>query len=64
LIKNNKKSLWIVVLVESGIPVIVEAFQKEKEAKKREKYFRKNMNPDNDETGIFEITNLPFISSF
>lgn len=47
--------LWVVVKVESGIPVMVEAYDNEESAKMREQSFRKYMQPENDETGIFEV---------
>lgn len=49
------KGKWAVVKVESGIPVTVEVYLKWEDAKKREKYYRENMNLDNDETGVFEL---------
>jgi len=54
--QQANKSLWILVYVQSGIPVIVEAYLRKEDAEKRERYYRKDINPDNDETGIFQIT--------
>jgi len=48
-------ALWVVVIVESGIPVIVEAYRNIQHAKIREKFWRKHMHPENDETGVFEV---------
>ncbi|MCG2770398.1 MAG: hypothetical protein L6435_18775 [Anaerolineae bacterium] len=45
---------WVVVKVESGIPVIVQTFSRLEDAKRLEDEWRLRMNPDNDETGIFE----------
>jgi len=45
--------LWVVVKVESGIPVGVEAYGDARSALAREREWRKGMNPDNDETGVF-----------
>jgi len=47
--------LWVVVKVESGIPVTVEAYRDRQYAEMRERRLRKCMHPENDETGIFEI---------
>jgi hypothetical protein len=47
--------LWVVVKVESGIPVMVEAYRDKRYAQMRERSLRKHMHPENDETGIFEI---------
>ena len=52
---NQPKRAWIVVHAMAGIPVQVKAYRHEKSAKKRERIFRKEMHPENDETGIFEI---------
>lgn len=53
--KKQCELLWVVVKVESGIPVMVEAYSKKGSAKMREQSLRKYMHPENDETGIFEI---------
>lgn len=45
---------WVVVKVESGIPVIVQTFSRLEDAERQEDEWRLRMNPDNDETGIFE----------
>ncbi len=45
----------IVVKVESGIPVDVFAFKNAKDATAFEKRLRKHMNPEKDETGVFQI---------
>jgi len=53
--KTDTQIVNIVVKVESGIPVFVEAYKDIKEALKREKVLRKQMHPENDETGVFEV---------
>jgi len=45
--------VWIVVKVESGIPVFAEVSNDETVARRREDQLRKEMNPDNDEVGVF-----------
>jgi len=49
---------WIVVKVESGIPVCVEAYADAQMACVREQWLRQRMNPEDDETEVFEITRL------
>lgn len=49
------KKKWALVIVESGIPVSVEAFPDEIQARQKEKHVRMNLNLENDETGVFEI---------
>ena len=53
--REQPETLWVVVKVESGIPVIVEAYRDKQSAEAREQYLRKCMHPENDETGVFEI---------
>jgi len=50
-----EKLYWIVVEVRSGIPVGVKAFSNYDSANEYSESLRKNLNLDNDETGIFEI---------
>jgi hypothetical protein len=54
-LQRKSKPLWVVVKVESGIPVMVEAYLNKQPAKMRNRFLRKHMHPENDETGIFEI---------
>jgi len=52
---NQPEPLWIVVKVESGIPVAVEAYSDRRSAEMREQAWRERMNPDDDESGVFEV---------
>jgi len=54
-VREQPELLWVVVKVESGIPVLVEVHQDEQSAEMREQSLRKYMRPENDETGVFEI---------
>ena len=51
----NSPTIWVVVLVESGIPTLVEAYLTESEAAIREQFLRSTINFDYDETGVFEV---------
>lgn len=53
--RKQVESIYIIVEVQSGIPVEAKAFRYERSAIKHEKLLRKHMNLDNDETGIFEV---------
>ena len=55
MVKEQTELLWAVVKVESGIPVVVEAYRDRQSAEMREQSWRKDMHPENDETGVFEI---------
>jgi len=52
---HNNSTIWVVVLVESGIPVRAEAYRDPKTALKREKALRRKMRQDYDEVGVFEV---------
>jgi len=55
--KGEKKegTLWIAVRVDRGIPTEARAFRSPKLATTQEKKWRKGMNFDYDETGVFEV---------
>ncbi len=53
--REQPELLWAVVKVESGIPVMVEAYRDRQSAKTRDLSLRKDMHPENDEAGVFEI---------
>jgi hypothetical protein len=52
---RNPPTIWVVVLVESGIPTHVEAYLTESDAAIREQSLRSTINFDYDETGVFEV---------
>jgi len=53
--RQKPDRVWIVVLVMSGVPVSAEAYRDAKSARARERVWRKDMRPDYDEVGIFEV---------
>ncbi len=52
---KEAKVIWAVVLVESGIPTLVEAYRDEETARTRANTLREDINPDYDEVGVFEV---------
>jgi hypothetical protein len=46
---------WVAVLVERGFIVEARGFRRKSEAIKQERKWRKNINPDYDETGILPL---------
>lgn len=50
----NSQTIWVVVLVESGVPTLAEAYLTEEDAAIREQFLRDAMRLDYDETGVFE----------
>ena len=53
---NINESLWIAVKVERGFPAVVKCFRGEKFALKQERKWRREINLDYDETGVFEVS--------
>ncbi len=51
----NSQTMWVVVLVESGIPTLVEIYSIEDDAATREQFLQNAMNVDYDATGVFEV---------
>jgi hypothetical protein len=47
--------IWVVAVVKSGLPIIIEAFLDRITADHREQYYRERINLENDETGVFEV---------
>ena len=47
--------MWVLVLVESGIPVLVEAYHDLNIAEERERFFRKSLREGYDEVAVFEV---------
>lgn len=54
MMKNNDENYWVVVLVESGIPVSADIFPSCDQALAFEEKLRSQIRSDNDEIGIFE----------
>ena len=50
-----QKSVWALVEVRSGTPVSMKTFQNRHLAEAEERELRKNLNLDNDETGVFQL---------
>lgn len=53
-----KDDVWIAVKVWRGFPDEIKAFRTEKAALQQEKVWRKQMNQDYDETGVFQIEEI------
>ncbi|MBI2305275.1 MAG: hypothetical protein HYU86_11100 [Chloroflexi bacterium] len=51
--KRDPTIVWIVVKVESGIPVCAEAFHHQSSAQEREAQLRAELNVESDEVGLF-----------
>jgi len=51
--RKAPERVWAVVEVQSGIPVRAEVYADEQSARVRERNIRRSMNPENDETCLF-----------
>jgi hypothetical protein len=56
MIQSLTDSYWAVVKVESGIPVMVSIFSDESIARTQEQCLRADMNLEDDETGVFQVS--------
>jgi hypothetical protein len=54
--KKQSDQVWVVVEVQSGIPVLAEVFAEKPAAKRLERKLRRNLRQDYDAAGIFEAT--------
>lgn len=53
--RYSRERVWVVVAVESGIPVAVKGFRRKECAHVLAHKVRKEANPQDDEVAIFEI---------
>jgi hypothetical protein len=53
--EGRKNSIWVSVLVESGIPVEVKAFRDSRSAEALRRLWLKDIRPDYDEAAVFEV---------
>ncbi len=54
MVKKETNTIWIAVKVERGFPAKVQVFHSERTALIQERLWRKKMNLDYDDTGVFE----------
>ncbi len=52
---NTGERIWVAVLVERGFVSEIEAYRDEASACRRERSWRRQMNPDYDETGLCDV---------
>jgi hypothetical protein len=55
VLKKKPEMAWIVVVVESGIPILAEVHRDEVTARQRERFFCKDAREDYDAVGVFEV---------
>ncbi len=52
--KDKVKNLWVVVKVESGIPVLAKVFEQESSAQRCLNYWQRTVREDYDSVGLLE----------
>ncbi len=52
---NTGERIWVAVLVERGFVSEIEAYRDEALARRRERLWRRGMNPDYDETALCDV---------
>jgi hypothetical protein len=55
MMRTRGKELWVVVMVQSGIPVSVDAYRHKERALRRRTQLRTSVREDYDATGVFRI---------
>ncbi len=51
----KSKKVWVVVHVASGIPAEVKTFADGRAAARQKRRWRKKINPEDDEVGVFRV---------
>ena len=54
--KKNTKMIWVAVKADRGLPAEVKAFTHRNDAVRREQNWRKRMNIDYEDTGVFRVS--------
>jgi hypothetical protein len=54
-VKKMPEMVWVVVVVKGGFPAFAEVYRERKIARRRERFFRKDLREDYDEIGVFEV---------
>jgi hypothetical protein len=52
---TKKRKIWVAVRVQRGFISEVDAYTDEATARRRERYWRRQMNPDYDETTVSKV---------
>ncbi len=48
--------LWVVVKIERGVPVLLDAYRNKNSAKRREKFLRLHLRPEFEDVTLFHIS--------
>ena len=53
--ENKSKPIWVVVLVQSGVTTLVEAYTARTTATRRMRALKKDTSPNDDDIDLFEV---------
>lgn len=53
---DSSQRCWVVVYVMAGVPGLVEGYLVESVAKRRAEELWREINPENDDVAVFEVT--------
>jgi hypothetical protein len=53
--RKTSEVIFVVVWVHSGVPYEVKAYRDEKKSERRASFLKRDINPDYDEVGVFEV---------
>jgi hypothetical protein len=57
--KPTYETIWVAVRVQRGFVAEVRAYEKELSARRKERVWRKQMNPDYDEASVSKVCVIP-----
>ncbi len=47
--------MWVVLKIEHGVPVMIDAYRDKRSAKRRQEFLRQHMRPEMDQVALFPI---------
>ncbi len=53
--EGRPKRLWVVVKIERGVPVMMDAYRDKRSANRRDRFLRQHMHAEMDEVRLFEL---------
>ena len=52
---SASKKMWVVLKVERGVPVMIDAYRDKRSALKRERFLNQHLRPERDEVKLIEL---------
>ncbi len=54
-VSKAAKRMWVVLKIERGVPVMIDAYRDKRSAKRREEFLRQHMRRETDQVALFPI---------